>query len=221
MILLLHNEVKVTGLTKQAAALTTEQVKRLVKFVSEETRYPERNLVVVLLGLKAGFRSQEIAGLAWGMVSDADGNLTDEMRLTNTASKGMSGRVIPMNPELRKALVTLRAHELVKERPVTGDAYVVTLAKSNTTLVNRAQSVRFLLAKNSAKQQGWFQKLGWTGVSSHSLRRTFITNAARAVSSVGGSLREVQELAGHASIAMTQRYIVASENVKKDLMKKI
>ena len=211
-----------TGLTKQAAALTTEQVKRLVKFVSEETRYPERNLVVVLLGLKAGLRSQEIAGLTWGMVTDADGNLTDELRLTNTASKGKSGRVVPMNPDLRKALVALRQHEVEKNRPVVGNAYVLTLASANTDLKNRAQSIRFLLSKNNKRQQGWFQKLGWSaGVSSHSLRRTFITNAARAVSSVGGSLREVQELAGHASIGMTQRYIVASEDVKKNLMKKI
>jgi len=210
-----------TGLTKQAAHLSPAQVVRLVKFVTEETRFPERNLVVVLLGLKAGLRSQEIAGLTWTMVTDAEGELTEEIRLTNTASKGRSGRVIPMNPELRKALVTLRAHELGKERAVTGNAYVVTLAKESTSLTTRALSVRFLFSKNNEKQQGWFQKLGFVGVSSHSLRRTFITNAARAVSSVGGSLREVQELAGHASIAMTQRYIVASEDVKKDLMKKI
>lgn len=210
-----------SGLTKQAAALTPEQAKRLVKFVSEETRFPERNLAIVLLGLKAGLRSQEIAGLTWSMVTDAEGNLTEELRLTNTASKGKSGRVVPMNPDLRKALVALRQHEMGKNRPVIGDAYVITLANANTDLKTRAQSVRFLLSKNSKNQQGWFQKLGWSGVSSHSLRRTFITNAARAVSSVGGSLREVQELAGHASIAMTQRYIVASEDVKRDLMKKL
>lgn len=210
-----------TGLTKQASALTPEQVKRLVKFVTEETRFPERNLVIVLLGLKAGLRSQEIAGLTWQMVTDADGNLTDELRLTNTASKGTSGRVIPMNPDLRNALVALRQHEVEKQRPVIGDAYVITLAKTTTDLKNRSQSVRNLLSKNTTQQKGWIQHLGWTGVSSHSLRRTFITNAARAVSSVGGSLREVQDLAGHASIAMTQRYIVVNEDVKKSLMKKI
>jgi len=210
-----------TGLTKQAAPLTPAQVSRLVKFVSEETRFPERNLVIVLLGLKAGLRSQEIAGLTWQMVTDAEGNLTDALRLTNTASKGKSGRVIPMNPDLRKALVVLRQHEQEQGRPVVGNAYVLTLASANTTLQMRALSVRSMLSKNQKRQQGWFQRLGFVGVSSHSLRRTFITNAAKAVSSVGGSLREVQELAGHASIAMTQRYIVASESVKQDLVKKL
>lgn len=209
------------GLTKQAGFLSSAQVSRLVKFVTEETRFPERNLVIVLLGLKAGLRSQEIAGLTWGMVSDAEGNLTDSLRVTNTASKGKSGRVIPMNSAMRSALADLRQHELEKKRCVTGDTYVITLASAHTTLTNRAMSIRFLMSKHSTRQQGWFQKLGFVGVSSHSLRRTFITNAARAVSSVGGSLREVQELAGHASIAMTQRYIVASEDVKKDLMKKL
>lgn len=208
------------GIGKQAKALTTAQVSRLVKFVKDETRYPIRNLVIVLLGLKAGLRSQEIAGVSWGMVTDADGNLSDELRLTNTASKGKSGRVIPLNEELRNALSVLRRHEQEKGRPVTGDAYVLTLAKGNTDLKSRAMSIRFLFSGKGV-QQGWFQKLGMEGCSSHSLRRTFITNAAKAVSSVGGSLREVQSLAGHSTLTMTQRYIVVDEEVKKKLVSKI
>jgi integrase/recombinase XerD len=38
---------------------------------------------------------------------------------------------------------------------------------------------------------------------------TFITNAARTISSVGGSLRDVQMLAGHRALSTTQRYIEA------------
>ena len=53
----------------------------------------------------------------------------------------------------------------------------------------------------------WFEDMGLNGCSSHSGRRTFITNAAKKISTVGGSLRDVQMLAGHSSLAVTQRYI--------------
>ena len=45
-----------------------------------------------------------------------------------------------------------------------------------------------------------------------------ITRAARKVSQVGGSLRDVQELAGHTSLAMTQRYIEGDTEAKRKLV---
>jgi len=56
----------------------------------------------------------------------------------------------------------------------------------------------------------WYRHLGFVGCSSHSGRRTFITNAARKMSTVGGSLKDVQELAGHSNLRTTQRYIKAN-----------
>jgi hypothetical protein len=57
-----------------------------------------------------------------------------------------------------------------------------------------------------------------TGCSSHSGRRTFITRAARKVSEVGGSVRDVQQLVGHASLQTTQRYIDGDTEAKRTLV---
>ena len=49
----------------------------------------------------------------------------------------------------------------------------------------------------------------------------FITRAARKASEAGGSLRDVQQLAGHASLGMTQRYITGDSDAKRTLIQLI
>ena len=55
--------------------------------------------------------------------------------------------------------------------------------------------------------QRWYGKLGLIGCSSHSGRRTFITETSKKISMVGGSLRDIQMMVGHSSLQTTQRYI--------------
>lgn len=60
-----------------------------------------------------------------------------------------------------------------------------------------------------------YKSVGIEGCSSHSGRRTFITNAAKNISLVGGSINDVRLLAGHTSLATTQRYIEYNTNAHK------
>ncbi len=45
--------------------------------------------------------------------------------------------------------------------------------------------------------------------------RTAITRMARKISTVGGSLKGIQEIAGHSSIQNTQRYIDSNQEAKQ------
>ncbi|MDG1287933.1 MAG: hypothetical protein P8P30_10310, partial [Rickettsiales bacterium] len=90
-------------LTKQAKTLTEKQQKVVTDYL-KDTQYPERNHLMFLLSIKAGLRAKEISGLTWEMMTDAEGNLTDTIKLTNDASKGSKGgRVVYMHPKLKEA----------------------------------------------------------------------------------------------------------------------
>ena len=96
------------SLGKQAKTLTKPQIDAVLGFLAK-TRHPIRDRVIFLLSVKAGLRAKEIASLTWAMVTDAEGALTDAISLTDIASKGRGGRVIPINKELRAALAALKA----------------------------------------------------------------------------------------------------------------
>ena len=149
-----------------------------------------------MLSIRAGLRAKEIAGLTWSMITDADGDIGSSIHLTDKASKGRSGRVIPLNMQLRIKLADLLEHEHQHHRFDLAKSYVIRTERSDKT---SPQAIVNMFAS-------WYSDVGLRGCSSHSGRRTFITHAARNISSVGGSLRDVQMLAGHSSLAVTQRY---------------
>jgi integrase/recombinase XerD len=162
--------------------------------------------VTVLLSFKGGLRAKEIAGLTWSMVTDTTGELADTMSLPNKASKGRNGgRTIPLHTELRAALGSLMAVRGDKVRP---NLPIVYSERADGYSAN-AVAVWFLTR---------FREIGVEGASSHSGRRTFITAAAKKITEAGGSLRDIQELAGHASLATTQRYIQGDSAAKRKVI---
>jgi integrase len=174
---------------RQAKLITPFALKRMLAY-TQRTSFPERNAAIVLLSIKAGLRACEIARLEWPMVLDAHRRVSDTLEIGDAISKNGGGRRIPMHPQLRRALRRLRT--------VAGsDRNVVSSSRGGAM---RANSIVNLFVEMSAA-------LDLDGCSSHSGRRTFVTMAARGLGRSGGSLRDVQLLAGHKSIETTQRYI--------------
>jgi integrase len=186
---------------KQAKILSDTDVQDLLVYASN-SRYPQRNIVIVLLSIKAGLRAGEIANLTWDMVLDPRGEVGTIIELRDHAAKKGSGRVIPVHNELRIALVAWRA--------MTGSTGPVIQSERGGGAMRPISIVIWFAAA--------YQALGLKGCSSHSGRRTFITRAARVVHTVGGSLRDVQLLAGHRSIQTTQRYIDGDSDAQRRLV---
>jgi integrase len=188
---------------RQAKTLSAADVGDLLAFASC-TRHPLRNAVMALLSAKAGLRAGEIANLTWDMVVDASGHISGLIELTDNAAKKCSGRSIPVHPDLIAALATW--HQVAPP-----SAYVIASERGG-----RMRPLSIVVWFNRA-----FKNIGLKGCSSHSGRRTFVTRAARIVHKAGGSLRDVQLLAGHRSIQTTQRYIDGDTDAQRKLISMI
>lgn len=137
------------------------------------------------------------------MAYDAKQAIGPVLEVRDVIAKKRAGRLVPINSALRVSLQILQR----RVRPSPDEPIIAS---------ERGGHMRPAAIVN------WFSTLyrraELTGCSSHSGCRTFITKAARLIFKVGGSLREVQQLAGHASIEMTQRYIEGSTQAKRALV---
>jgi integrase len=183
------------------AKLMTEPIIRRALAHAERCFDPSRARTMLLLSLRAGLRAGEIAKLDWEMVLDPKGAISWSMAVTDDIAKKGSGRRIPLHPELRAAL-----KGLAKQGHKTGPI----IRSRNGTPLRPNSVVNWFLA--------FYAAIGAAGCSSHSGRQTFITHAARNAHRAGASLRDVQLLAGHRSIEVTQGYIDGDTDAQRRLV---
>lgn len=188
---------------RQAKVVTDSMLRKILAHTRKSSR-PMRDRVIILLSCKAGLRACEIAGLEWPMLLDPKGKIGNLVVIEDRIAKRQSGRRIPLHPSLKGALSMLREDE-------GGDGPVV---RSNRGGAMKPNSI-----------VNWFvelyRELKFEGCSSHSGRRTFITTAARSAHRAGGCLRDVQLLAGHRSLSMTQTYIDGDTDAQRRIISMI
>ena len=112
--------------------------------------YPVRERIKVLLSVKASLRAKEIALLTWARVTDAEGTLGDTSNRSDIASKGRGRRVIPINKDLRAALLALKAEA---DKAIRQSPFVVTTERAGRTS-------RYAIVNKFA---AWYRVLGVNG----------------------------------------------------------
>jgi integrase/recombinase XerD len=180
----------------QAKTLTQAEIDQVLRYCAG-TRYNHRNRVMILASFWSGMRVGELAALRVCDVRNEDGSVKAEIRLAAQQTKGRHGRVVFINDRLREEIAQyLRT---------------VRIRSQTQALFFSEKSGGF--SANSLSQ--WFywtyKRAGISGASSHSGRRTFITNLANK----GISVRVLASLAGHRSIAVTQAYIDVNDELMR------
>jgi integrase/recombinase XerD len=130
----------------------------------------------------------------------ADGEVRDEVRLSAEQTKGHVGRVVLIPQRMRTEI-----KQYLLNRFKTRDLKPILLTDTHRALFATQKSNARGFTANTLTQyfHHMYRDAGLVGASSHSGRRGFITNLANK----GVSVRLLQALAGHKSLAVTQRYI--------------
>ena len=183
-------------MSKQAKTLNQQELRKVLDYISTR-KHAARNRAMLMTTFLSGMRVGEVSSLRMKDVIDAEGNVRNEIRLTPEMTKGDSARIVFVNERLRKELEQyLRIHK--SNNPDSKLFYSQKKTSNGFNSNTLAQHFHFL-----------YKRAGLDGASSHSGRRTFITNLA----SKGVGVRVLMNLAGHKSIATTQAYIDINDNM--------
>jgi integrase/recombinase XerD len=191
---------EVETMSKQAKTLTTTELRRVLDYTATR-KHSARNRALLMTTHLSGMRVGEVASLRNNDVLDVDGNIRNEIRLSAEQTKGNEARVVFVNDKLRKELeLYTRFMDKANINPVIKFFYSQKKASDGFTANTLTQFFHYL-----------YKRAGVDGASSHSGRRTFITNLA----SKGVGVRVLMSLAGHKNISTTQAYIDVNDDMKR------
>lgn len=184
------------AMSKQAKTLTPQELRRVLDYVATR-KHAARNRAMLQIQYLAGLRVGEVANLRYENVVNAAGEIRAEIRLTAEQTKGRHARVVFVSDALAKEL-----RRYIAAVPITNPSakffYSQKLTSDGFTPNTLTQHFHYL-----------YKRAGIAGGSSHSGRRTFITNLA----AKGVGVRVLMSLAGHLNISTTQRYIDVNDNM--------
>ena len=197
----------------QSKVLTKDEIKRVVQF-QKNSRHSVRNLCLVNMSLFTGMRVGEVSQLKLKDVVNENWELKKEVVLRKEYTKTKKNRVVYLvHTEVRKSLEkyigerrkmeTIKETKNVMEKPLF-------ISQKNSSFSPRSLQ---RLYKDMMKSVGLDEMC-----SSHSFRRTFITNLI----TQGIDIKTVSTLAGHSSVQTTvDVYAVSNPNKMENVCRNI
>ena len=186
----------------QARVLTERELRKVLNFCNTQP-HATRNRTMLLCTHMAGMRVGEVAALTVSDVLAMDGTVKEEIALSAQQTKGNKARTVLVPRKLRDELTSY-----LQQRYGIANLLAVTQTDTQRALFPTQKNPKRGFTANTLCQL--FHKIykdsQMYGATSHSGRRTFITKLA----DKGVGVRVLMALAGHKSIATTQRYIELS-----------
>lgn len=154
---------------------------------------------MISVGIKCGLRQGELLGLKWAHVDLALGRITVRESIVRGRTKGTKSRRVRTVDLGADVVAALKKHRHLRGPYVfcDGAGHHLTPGECKWPLYRACEGARL-------------RRIGW-----HVLRHTFCSHLAMK----GAHPTAIQQLAGHAKLEMTQRYMHLSPNVTADAVK--
>jgi site-specific recombinase XerD len=184
------------------AALTTEQLRRMVRGLEESPR-GLRDRCLLLIGFSGGFRRSELAVLDFADVEDVEDGLKITIRRSKSDQEGQGRTLgIPYGSDPKTCPVRAYRKWIAAAGITAGPVF---RHFHNRTMGAKAITDQVVadVVKRAAERVG----IDAAELSAHSLRSGLATTAARN----GASERSIMKQTVHRSVAMVRRYIHDAE----------
>lgn len=197
---------------KRAKTFDDKQFARLIKFIDQNSTMPVRDRLLFLLSFKAGLRVSEIAKIDLKAMLNTEGKIAKIITVFSNVAKGKNPRIreIPMHAEIAKALTDFMKQYPGAEFPAISSQPFRYAAKHGLAV---PETYKRMSVNSLTVYFHWlYRRANFEGASSHSGRRTFGTKLARRANQFHNSLKDVQNLLGHARLDTTENYLEPSED---------
>lgn len=172
----------------KAKVLTSQEIKRVLGALKKP-----RDKTLFLTGLYTGLRISELISIEHAQVFTAAGGVRNLLKLVRLKKKNTVYSNIPIHPRLREQLLSYK--KAVLDELDDASPWLFPSTDDPADHIGRVRAHNILTAT--------FAAAGIDGASSHSMRRTTLTNMSRA----GIPLRTIQEISGHANLSQLQEYL--------------